>query len=274
MKAILLAAGVVALSAGLSSAVFADESSPSMPNGALGMTFHYTTSVKTPKGTKSGSGQITIASAGENKLALTLTTSDGTSKTIPLSIANGSVTPAVSPAASMPPEAQAMLANMKLAATVGVAAKKSGGSSFSVPVTLAPIGTGTPVPANLAMTAKPSGANVTYSGTVGGPTYTTLPQSNGGIDPAQLVKHVGVGVATHGFTPAGRIATAVAMHHREQEQKQAAKGAVPDTISITITATFENGRFHDISGAQTDAVSLAGKTTKIYSSWSFTAAPH
>ena len=78
-KAVLFAA----LTAALPRAGFAD-SPPVLPVGATGATFDYSISVKTPKGTKSDTGRIAIASAGENRLSLTITPSGGESKTIPL----------------------------------------------------------------------------------------------------------------------------------------------------------------------------------------------
>jgi hypothetical protein len=60
------------------------------------------------------------------------------------------------------------------------------------------------------------------------------------------------------------------MHHRTKEIQQAAKGPVSDAMSLTINTSFNAGKFHEITGAQTDEVNLAGKEVKIYSSWSFT----
>lgn len=272
MKSLLNATAFAASAVVISSlAAAAADSTPNMPNGAMGATFDYTIGVQTSKGKKSSSGQIVVRPAGAQKLTLTVTSSDGTSKTIPLAIENGTVTPAMpSPSASsVPAAAQTLMANLKLAATVGVAAKKSDGQAFDAPVVLTPIGDGTPVPAQVSM--KPSGTagSVTFSGTVGGTSLTTLPPSSG-IDPAQLVKSAGVGMVSHGFTPAGRIATAVAMHHRTKEEKQAAQGPVADAMSLTIKAAFNDGTFHAITGAQTDELNLAGKKVKIYSTWSFT----
>ncbi|HEY1975106.1 MAG TPA: hypothetical protein VGG89_00995 [Candidatus Baltobacteraceae bacterium] len=272
MKSLLNATAFAAAAIVVSSlAAVAADSTPAMPNGAMGATFDYTIGVQTSKGKKSSSGQIVVRPAGTGKLTLTVTSSDGTSKTIPLAMENGTIVPAMpSPSASsVPAAAQTLMANLKLAATVGVAAKKSGGQAFNAPVTLRPIGEGTPVPAQISMKPGGGAGNVTYSGTVGGTSLTTLPPSSG-IDPAQLVKSAGVGMVSHGFTPAGRIATAVAMHHRTAEEKKAAQGAVADAMSLTIDASFNAGTFHAITGAQTDELNLGGKKVKIYSTWSFT----
>lgn len=251
--AVLFASSIVALA----------DTAPAMPNGAIGATFNYTIGVQTSKGNRSSSGQIVAKPAGAGKLTLTVSPSDGASKTIPLTVANGTVTPDMpAPAASVPPAAQTLMANLKLAATVGMAAKKSGGQGFNSPVVLTPIGEGTPVPSQISMTPAGSAGSVTYSGTVTGSTMTTLP-SGGGIDPAQLA--AGVGMVSPGISPAARLA----MHHREKEAKQAEKGPLSDAMSLTIHTTFNDGKFHQINGAQSDSLNVAGKPVKIYSTWSF-----
>lgn len=267
MKSLLNATAFAAAAVVISSlAAMAADSTPVMPNGAMGATFNYTIGVQTPKGKKSSSGQIVVRPSGANQCTLTVTSSDGTSKTIPLTISDGKVTLAApdSSASPVPAAAQTLMANLKLAATVGVAAKKSGGQAFSSPVILTPIGEGTAVPAQISM--KPAGrsGSVTYSGTVSGSTITALPSSGG--DAAQLAKGASVGMVTHGFTPAGRAATAIAMHHREQEEKN----GVADAMSLTINTTFNAGKFHEITGSQTDDLSVGGKPMKVYSTWSFT----
>lgn len=275
MKSLLNATAFAAAAVVVSSlAAMAADSAPVMPNGAMGATFNYTIGVQTAKGKKSSSGQIVVRPTGGNHCTLTVTSADGTSKTIPLTITNGSVALAepASSSSPVPAAAQTLMANLKLAATVGMAAKKSGGQSFSSAVILTPIGEGTPVPARIAMQPAGGSGSVTYSGTVEGATLTTLPPSSG-IDPAQLAKGAGVGMVSHGFTPAGRAATAIAMHHREQQEKDAANGAAADAMSLTIHATFNADKFHEITGSQTDAVSLAGKKMNIYSTWSFTRVP-
>lgn len=272
MKSLLNATAFVAAAVVISSlAAAAADTTPAMPSGAMGATFNYTIGVQTGKDKKSSSGRIVVAPAGANQLTLTVTSSDGTSETIPLKMENGTVTPAVpSPSASsVPAAAQTLMANLKLAATVGVAAKKSGGNEFTTPVVLTPIGDGTPVPAQISMKPTSAVGGVAYSGTAGGTTLTTLPPSSG-ISAEELAKAGAVGMVTHGFTPAGRIASAVAMHHRTNEEKNAAKGAVADAMSLTVNAMFNGGKFHEITGAQTDEVNLAGKKVKIYSTWSFT----
>ena len=263
MKTLAKTLVLAVLAAGTPHAVSAD-STPAVPSGAVGATFHYTIGVKTPKNSKSSSGNITIAPAGSNRLNLTVTSDDGTTKTIPLEISDGSVKPATpaSSTSSVPAAAQTLMANMKLASTVGVAAKKSGGSSFSVPVQLTPVGDGSPVGAQLAMKATTASGKTTYSGTVGGSTTTKLPQ-NGGMDADQVAATAGVGMV------AGPRA-ALLMHHREEQMKKAEQNGLTDAMSLTVTAAFENGRFGEIHGEQTDALNVAGKAVKIYSTWSFT----
>jgi len=249
-----------------------------MPSGAVGMTLHFTTSVKTPKGSKSANGTIVIKQTAPQKLAMTVSASDGTTATINLLVSNGSVQPDPS---QTPPSggdsqstaaAKALLPNMKLAASIGVAAKKSDGASFAVPVTLTPVGEGTPMPAQLQMAAqKGASGSVAFSGSISAHTNTVLPQS-GGLDPEQLVKTAGVAVVAHGFTPAGRLATAAVMHRRQEQQKQAMNGPQPDAMVLDVTSHFANGRFHDISGTQTDTLSISGHSVTITSNWSFTAA--
>ena len=269
MKKLSIALLLAAFSAGAACVASASDTGPALPDGALNATFRYTIGVKAGKSTKSDGGEIVIAPAGGNKLTLTVKANDGTTKTIPLVVENGSVAPATAPAANspVPPAAQTLMANMKLAASVGAAAKKSGGQSFSVPMTLTPVGEGTPLPMQLSMKPAATSMNVTYSGTVSGTTTTLLPQNNsGGVDPEQVAS-TGVGVVTgHGIA-------ALAKRHREQTIKQAAQSPVSDAMSLTIQATFANGRFQTIDGAQTDAVTLAGKLEKIYSTWSFTRVP-
>jgi hypothetical protein len=253
------------------------DTTPSLPNGAVGVNFKFTTSVKTPKGTKSANGTISLKPNGPGKLNLTVAASDGTTATIPLLISNGSVQPDT---AHMPPPssdsqsqaaAKALMANMKVAATVGMTAKKSGGSSFTVPVILTPVGQGTPVPSQLTMTATPgSSGAVAYAGSVSGQTTTLLPQSS--QDPNQLVKTAGAGVASTAMTPYGRAAMAVA-HHREEQMKQAATQPLPDAMKLSVTAHFANGKFQDISGTQTDTLTIENRNISIVSNWSFTKTP-
>jgi len=104
----------------------AADTAPAMPNGAMGATFNYTIGVQAGQKKNSSSGQIVVKPAGANQLTLTVTSSDGTSKTIPLKVENGTVTPAVpSPSASsVPAAARTLMANLKLAATVGVAVRR------------------------------------------------------------------------------------------------------------------------------------------------------
>jgi hypothetical protein len=169
-------------------------------------------------------------------------------------------------------KAQALLSNMKLAADVGMAARASAGKAFKVGVTLTPIGQGTAVPAELTMKAFPTTHGATgYVGEVEQTTTTRLPP-NGGIDPAQLEKSVGVSVAAHavGLTPVGLAAVAVAMHHRSEEQKKAANGELSDNVTLIIKSHFTDGRFREISGEQTDALKIGGKAVTITSTWSFT----
>jgi hypothetical protein len=247
---------------------------------AAGASFHFTTAVQTPKGNKSASGTIVVKQTGPGKVALTITTSDGSSRTIALVASGGTLKP--NPAQTAPSSAdaqsqaaaQALLSNIKLAAAVGMATRQNGGKTFKVPVTLTPVGQGTPVPANLTMKAYTTNHGAAYAGEVEQTTMTHLPPS-GGIDPAQLEKSVGVNVAAAGagVTPAGRAAMAIAMHHRAQEQKQAANGPLVDTISLSITSHFAAGRFHDISGVQTDSLQIGGKPVTITSTWSFTKSP-
>jgi hypothetical protein len=268
----------LAVALGMPAGVRADNSSPSLPNGTVGMTFRFTTAVSTPKGTQSASGTIAISRTGPEKLLLTVTTNGGSTRTIPLVVANGAIKP--DPAATAAPggnpetqaAAKALLSNMKLAAGVGVAARKSSGKSFTVPVTLTPVGQGTAIPADLAMTVYQTSHGTAYVGEVEQSTTTRLPAS-GGIDPAQLEKSVGVAVGgtALGLTPAGRAAAMVAMHHRNEEQKKAAGGELPDAIALTVNSHFANDRFRDISGRQTDTLKIGNKTVAIVSSWSFTA---
>jgi hypothetical protein len=163
---------------------------------------------------------------------------------------------------------------MKLAATISVAARKTSAPRFKIPVTLTPVGQGTPVLAQVAMVAYVTRTGTSYAGDVEGSTTTRLPQ-NGGLDPQQLAKSVGVGIAEHavGLTPVGRAATMVAMHHRNEEEKKAANGDLPDTITLTVRSRFANGHFQDIAGTQIDALKIGGKTVSIVSNWSFTAVP-
>jgi len=91
------------------------------------------------------------------------------------------------------------------------------------------------------------------------------------MDPAEIAKTIGISAVAHrAFTPAGRVATAVAMHHKREEQKEAASGPLPDTVSLTVTADLAAGKIREIRGAQTDAVEIGGKSVAIESSWTFT----
>lgn len=61
------------------------------------------------------------------------------------------------------------------------------------------------------------------------------------------------------------------MHHRNEEQKQAANGELPDAIALSVESHFADGRFRYISGRQSDSLKVGGKTVTIVSSWSFSA---
>jgi hypothetical protein len=257
---------------------WADESGSSLPNGALGVRFNFNTSVQTPKGKKSASGTISIKKASSG-LSLTVATSGGTTKTIPLVFENGTLKPDTS---KMPPPsgdsesqaaAKALLSNMKVAAAVGMAARKSGGKGFNVDVTLTPVGSGTPMPASIAMSATPaSSGSVAYTGQVEAQTTTQLPPSSG-LDPQQLVKSAGIAVASHGMTPYGRAAVAIVHHRQVEKQQEAANGPLPDAMRLSITTHFAGGRFRDIAGTQTDQLTIASKSVTIVSNWSFVKAP-
>lgn len=273
-------AAALALVVSMPTAVRAQTSS-SFPNGAVGMTFRFRTSVNTPKGTQTANGTIALSQNGPGRLLLTVRTSDGSTRRIPLVVANGTVKPdpAATPQPNGNPETQAaakaLLSNMKLAAAVGAAAHRSSGKSFTVAVTLTPVGEGIAVGADLAMIVfETHRGAMAYNGEVEQSTTTRLPQG-GGIDPAQLEKNVGVAVAGYGIglTPAGRAASMAVMHHRNVEQKKAANGSVPDAISLSVESHFANGRFADISGRQTDVLTMGNRTVSIVSSWSFTRTP-
>src|SRR5215469_6718868 len=107
MKSLLNATAYIIAAVVISSpAAVAADSAPVMPNGAMGATFDYTIGVQTGKSKKSSSGQIVVKPAGANELTLTVSSSDGTSKTIPLKVENGTVTPAMpAPSASSVPAA-------------------------------------------------------------------------------------------------------------------------------------------------------------------------
>jgi hypothetical protein len=60
-------------------------------------------------------------------------------------------------------------------------------------------------------------------------------------------------------------------HHRSVEQKKAAGGDLPDRIALAVESRFANGRFSEISGLQTDSLTIGGKAVSIASRWSFTA---
>ncbi len=240
-------------------------------------TFRFATSVKTPKGTHSGSGTIVVKRTGPRAVSLTVQSDDGKpSHTIPLIIGiDGSVAPDPAAAngasaatdADTKAQAQAFMAEMTVAAHVGINARKNaGGGSYDVPVMLTPVGEGTPVSSTLSMT----GSAAQFTGSTGAETTTKLP-AGGSLDPAQIAKTIGVtAVAHHAFTPIGRAATVVVMHHKRKEEKKAASGELPDAMTLTVTAELADGKIHQIRGAQTDAIALPGKPVKIESSWTFT----
>ena len=259
------------LAAPLSAAASTVTSLPIPPSGASA-TFRFATAVSTPKGRHAGSGTITIKHTQGRSLTLTVQSDDGKTKTIPLVVnSDGSVgpDPSAPPMASDQPDAaaRAFMADLTLAAHVGMAARKNApATGFDVPVKLTPIGDGAPVSTQLHMTGTMGGAQ--YAGSVQGNTMTTLPQK-GGLDPSALAKSAGVGALDHGFTPAGRAAVAVAMHRREQEQTQN-PSPVPDAMALTVTTHLTNGRFREIDGSQDDSVTLHHVAVKIVSTWSFT----
>ena len=249
------------------------------PNGATA-TFRFTTAVHTPKGSHSGSGTITIVHTQGRSLRVTVHSDDGKTKTLMLAVRDdGTVGPdpsAPAPAATDAPDAatRAFIGDASIAAHVGVAARKNAPSStFTVPVTVAPIGEGTPVQTQMRMSAGSAASGMQYAGSVSAQTTTKLPQ-NGGLDPATLAKTVGVGTVAHfALGPAGRIATAIAMHHRKEQEKKAAAGELPDAVTLNVTTHLANGRFHDVMGSQTDALKIAKKAVTIHSEWTFTKVP-
>jgi len=277
MKTSLMGLAFLAFAVVIPLGTLADDSSSSLPSGAMGVTFNFTTSVQTPKGKKSASGTISIQKSSSG-LSLTVA-SGGTTKTIPLVYENGTLKPDTS---KMPPPsgdsesqaaAKALISNMKVAADIGMAARKSSGKSFNVGVTLTPVGTGTPMPSTISMNAQSgSSGSVAYTGQVEAQTTTQLPPSSG-LDPQELVKSVGIAVAAHGMTPAGRAAVAIARHRQQEEQKDATNGPLPDVMRLSVTTHFAGGHFHDIAGTQTDQLTIASKTVTIVSNWSFVKAP-
>lgn len=242
-------------------------------------TFRFATSVKTPKGNHSGSGTITVKRTGDRSLSITVANDDGTpARTIPMIVGvDGSIAPDPSAAATQPTDtdseasaqAKAFMAQMTLAAHVGIGARKSAGAAnYSVPLTLAPVGDGTPVTTQLAM----NGSATQYTGRSQGQTMTTLPQG-GSLDPKAIAKTVGVSAfAHHAFTPVGRAATTVVMHRKRKKEKEEAAGPLPDAMTLTVTADLTDGRIHEIRGVQTDAIALPDKPVTIESTWSFTKA--
>jgi hypothetical protein len=241
-------------------------------------TFSFATSVRTPKGTKSGAGTVTVKRTGEREALLSVQSADGSrSRSIPLVIGvDGSVAPDPSAASTAPTDptekahAAAFMAAMTIAAHVGIGARRNAGAAtYSVPVKLVPIGSGTPVAAQLAM----SGAATQYTGATQGQTQTELP-SGGGLDPAEIAKTIGAGAFAHrAFGPAGRAATVVVMHRKRKEEEAAASGLLPDDMRLTVTADLSGGKIHQIRGTQTDRLSIGGKVVQIESTWSFTRAP-
>jgi hypothetical protein len=248
-----------------------------LPAGGGSAIFHYTTTVTTPKGKHFGGGTITVKHTQGRSLTVTIDSDDGKTKTIPLVVnSDGGVSldpSAPAPAATANPDAaaRAFMADVTIAAHVGSAARKAApATTFDVPVTLTPVGDGTPVPAQLHMNGGSSGGGARYAGSVAGTTMTKLPPSSG-LDPAALAKTVGVGaVAHHVFGPAGRIASAVAMHHKKQEEKKAASGLLSDAVSLNVTVQLAAGKFRQIDGTQNDVLDIAGKKTTVVSTWTFT----
>ena len=236
-------------------------------------TFRFATAVQTPKGTHSGSGTLTLKRTGDRSASVTVQTDDGSPpRTIPLIIGvDGSVAPDPSSASPSPDaatngQASALFSQMTIAAHVGIGARKNaGGERFDVPVKLTPVGAGTDVAATLGM----SGTATQYEGQTQGHTMTQLPQG-GGLDPQEIVKTAGVAAVAHGFTPAGRAATAIVMHRRRKQAKKEAGGPLPDDMTLTVTASLAAGRVHEIKGSQTDKITLEGKPVDIQSTWSFT----
>jgi hypothetical protein len=263
-----------ALTAATPSGSAAAASGGLIPNDASA-TFAYATSVRTPKGTKSNAGTVTAKRSGERGVLLTVQSNDGgPARSIPLIIGvDGSVAPDPSAASAAPADptakaqAAAFMSAMTIAAHVGIGARKNGGAAnYTVPIKLSPIGTGTPVAAQLAM----SGTAAQYTGVTQGQTQTELP-AGGGLDPTEIAKTIGVtAFAHHAFGPAGRAATVVVMHRKRKDEKTAASGLLPDDMRLTVTAELQDGKIHQIRGAQTDGISIAGKPVQIESTWSFT----
>jgi len=228
--------------------------------GAGSAVFRFVTGVQTPKGAHSGSGTVTIKRTGERSLTLTVQSDDGTpAHAVPLVIgADGTVSPApgfvAPPAVSQQAKEQAatLVAEMTAAAKVGIAARKSAGA------------------ANFTATIALSGAKGSYTGRAGATTQTVLP-NNGSLDPQEIAKSIGIAALARGMTPAGRAATGILRHHKKVEEKKAASGPLPDSLTLTISAELSpDGRIHEIRGAQSDVITLMGKAITIQSNWSFT----
>ncbi len=239
-------------------------------------TFRFTTAVQTPQGKHSGSGTITIKHKQSRSYALTVQSDDGTTKTVALVVnSDGSVMPDPSqpaPVATDAPDAaaRAFMADVALAARVGIAARKNAAAaSYDVPLNLTPVGNGTPVPVTMRMTGSTSGSNKQYTGSAQGQTMTKLPPSH--LNPTQLAESMGEGAVKHAVLgPVGGALAGAASLKRTAQEKEAEGGLVPDAIGLSVTTHLTDGRFHDIVGTQDDTVTVADKTVKIISTWSFT----
>ena len=279
MKYPVLAAGI-ALLAGtvLSIAGRAQTPAPAVvPPSGMSASFRYTTSVHTPKGTHNSSGTISVKHTQGRSVLLTVKTDSGQTKSIPLTMGtDGTIVPSSSgpaPTATTQPDAAArtFMGQVSVAAKVGIAARKNAqATTFNVPINLTPVGTGSPVPVQLRMTATQTGNMTQFKGTASGQTETVLPQ-NGQTDPQAVAASAGADAMMHGVTPAGRFAVGAAVHRRvEQNQKKNGGKPVSDAMSLTSTVQFSSGRIQTVSGDQDDALKVGPATVHVRSSWSFT----
>src|SRR5262249_20691433 len=154
-----------------------------VPPSGMSVSFRYTTSVHTPKGSHSSSGTISVKHTQGRSLLLTVKNDAGQTKSIPLTVGtDGTIVPASSgpaPTATTQPDAAArmFMGQVSVAAKVGIAARKNAqATTFDVPINLTPVGTGSPVPVQLRMSATQSGNTTQFKGTASGQTETVLPQ--------------------------------------------------------------------------------------------------
>ena len=207
---------------------------------------------------------------GASSYVLTLTPNGQPAKTIPLTVNNGNIVIAPQAGAAIQADsgARALVANLELAFASGLQVKAHGiGGPVHVPLSVTPVGNGTPV--SSVMTMSPSVAQNgvhDFTGSVQAVTSTILPDSGGGgFNPKSMMASGAVGMVAG---PVGGIVAGGIMHHKQKQVAEAASSSAhTDTVDVSARSRFAYGKILAVIGTQTDHVEVSGHDIVITSNW-------